>query len=206
MRRTRRVRLPPCRNPTDRSVPVHLTAVLVTSGLLLTACSGGPVGSALGPVDSPTTAQAYVPPAPATAPTAAAEGFPAIEALVQQRYAEYQAVVAQVGATSDPNDPRLASYATGDQLAGLREEFSENLRYGRWTFGQAVPHVSDVRVAAGTATVRDCLDTSTTGTRDHRGRVLATGTPQLPTTTVLVTEGGLWKVAQVSSGETPGGC
>jgi hypothetical protein len=37
--------------------------------------------------------------------------------LVAQRYVQYHAVIAEVGAASDPDDPRLGDYATGAVLA-----------------------------------------------------------------------------------------
>ena len=80
-----------------------------------------------------------------------------------------------MGAVSDPDDPRLADYATGAVLTNLRGTFALRRTEGRRLYGQQVPHVAAVTVTGDRATVQDCLDNSATGLMDAAGTKLNVG-------------------------------
>ena len=125
---------------------------------------------------------------------------------MEQRYEQYHAVVAQVGAASDPDDARLEDYDTGPVLANLRGTFTLRRAEGRRLYGQAVPHVSAVTITDGEATVQDCLDNSATGLMDAAGTKVNVGRDRQQTTAKLIQENGVWKVAELTTVEGGGDC
>ena len=105
-----------------RAAPPLIAAVALA--LLLTACSdadgietsvprtGTPSGTATTEPSSDPISQA------------------AVEREVTDRYVTFQRIVAETGATSDADDPRLAEYATGAVLGNLRGK--DMSRGGLW--------------------------------------------------------------------------
>ena len=135
-----------------------------------------------------------------------ADDVAATEVQVRERYERYHEVVAEVGAVSDPDDPRLADYATGGVLANLRGAFALRRAEGRRLYGQAVPHVFAVTITDGKATVQDCLDNSAIGLEDIAGKKLDVGRSEQQTTATLMQEAGVWKVAELTTVEGGGDC
>jgi hypothetical protein len=131
---------------------------------------------------------------------------PAVERLVTQRYVEFQQVVAESGATSDPDDSRLAEYATGAVLENLRGKLAVRQQSGTRLYGSPVPHVQSVSVAGDRATVRDCLDNSATGLMDGAGNKLSVGRDRQETTATLVLADGAWKVSEITTIAGGGSC
>lgn len=147
------------------------------------------------------------PTGPAAAiPTASATSQAAIEQLVRQRYLDFQRVVAEVGATSNADDPRLAEYATGAVLENLRGKLAVRRQEGVRLYGAPTPRVQSVSVSANRATVHDCLDNSATGLLDGAGKKLSVGRARQETTVTLVHEDGTWKVSEVATVAGGGSC
>jgi hypothetical protein len=130
----------------------------------------------------------------------------ATEKLVSQRYVEFQQVVAETGATSDADDPRLAEYATGAVLENLRAKLAVRQQSGTRLYGAPVPHVQSVSLSGDRATVKDCLDNSGTGLMDSDGNKLSVGRDRQETTATLVVEGGVWKVSAITTIAGGGSC
>jgi hypothetical protein len=169
--------------------------------LVLSACSdaNGIQTSLPRTSDSPTV--------PASVnPTASATEQAAIERLVRQRYLDFQRVVAEIGATSNADDLRLADYATGAVLENLRGKLAVRRQEGVRLYGAPVPHVQSVSVSANRATVRDCLDNSETGLVDAAGKKLSVGRARQETTATLVHEDGTWKVSEITTVAGGGSC
>lgn len=176
-------------------------ASIVALLLVLSACSdaNGIQTSQPSTSDSPTS--------PAAAnPTTSATSQAAIERLVRQRYIDFQRVVAEVGATSNADDPRLAEYATGAVLENLRGKLAVRRQEGLRLYGAPVPHVQSVSVSANRATVHDCLDNSATGLVDGAGKKLSVGRARQETTATLVHEDGTWKVSEITTVAGGGSC
>lgn len=170
-------------------------------GLSLAACSdaNGIQTRPPGPSDSPATLAAAT-------PTPSASTQPGVERLVRQRYVDFQRVVAEAGAASDADDPRLAEYATGAVLENLRGKLAVRRQSGVRLYGMPVPRVQSVSVAGDRATVRDCLDNSGTGLMDRSGKKLSVGRDRQATTATLVREDGTWKVSEIATVAGGGSC
>jgi hypothetical protein len=182
------------------SAAAALLATTVT--LLLAGCSDADGMQASGP-----RARASTSAPSATAPsTFATSAFAAAELLVTQRYVEFQRVVAEAGATSDADDPRLTEYATGAVLENLRGKLAVRRQSGTRLYGMPVLHVQSVLVAEDRATVVDCLDNSGTGLVDRAGKKLSVGREGQETTAVLVLEDGVWKVSEITTIAGGGSC
>jgi hypothetical protein len=130
----------------------------------------------------------------------------AIEKLVTERYVEFQQVVAETGAASDADDPRLAEYATGAVLENLRSKLAVRQQSGTRLYGAPVPHVQSVSLSGDRATVEDCLDNSGTGLMDGGGNKLSVGRDRQETTATLVLEEGVWKVSEITTIAGGGSC
>jgi len=198
-----------CRAAATRSVGTSGLAVIafIVAGMLLGACSNEPGIRA----ETPTATEPSAAIGSSTGSASTLSPNPtndaaAIQAQVQERYKQYRVVVAEAGAASDPDDPRLADYATGGVLANLRGTFALRRTEGRRLYGQAVPHVSAVSVTDNRATVEDCLDNSATGLMDAAGTKLNVGRAKQLIIVSLVQEGGVWKVAELTTVEGGGGC
>ena len=159
----------------------------VVLGILLAGCSDEPEVRVEAPTrdESPSTIPTTIGSAP-TSTSSPPDDVAATKAEIQERYERYHEVVAEVGAASDPDDPRLADYATGGVLANLRGTFALRRAEGRRLYGQAVPHVSAVSVTDNRATVQDCLDNSATGLMDAAGTKLNVGRAKQLITVSLV--------------------
>jgi hypothetical protein len=142
----------------------------------------------------------------AVAPSALATSDAAAELLVTQRYVEFQRIVAETGATSDADDPRLTEYATGAVLENLRGKLAVRRQSGTRLYGMPAPHVQSVSVSGGRATVVDCLDNSGTGLVDRAGKKLSVGRERQETTAVLVLEDGAWKISEITTIAGGGSC
>jgi hypothetical protein len=149
-------------------------------------------------VSSPTSATPSQSPLPTTDAAA--------EKLVSERYVEFQQVVAETGATSDADDPRLAEYATGAVLESLRAKLAVRQQSGTRLYGAPVPHVQSVSLSGERATVKDCLDNSGTGLMDGDGNKLSVGRDRQETTATLVVEEGVWKVSEITTIAGGGSC
>lgn len=180
----------------SRSFAAGAAAALVAVTLSACSDSGGITTTVprSGPVSSPT---------PATSALATVADD---EQLVTQRYLDFQRVVAESGATSDANDPRLAEYATGAVLESLRGKLAVRKQAGTRLYGSPVPHVQSVTVSGDRATVQDCLDNSATGLVDRAGTKLSVGREGQQTTATLVREGGRWKVSEITTVAGGGSC
>jgi hypothetical protein len=130
----------------------------------------------------------------------------ATENLVTERYVEFQQVVAETGATSNADDPRLAEYATGAVLESLRAKLAVRQQSGTRLYGAPVPHVQSVSLSGDRATVKDCLDNSGTGLMDGSGNKLSVGRDRQETTATLVVEEGVWKVSEITTIAGGGSC
>jgi hypothetical protein len=128
------------------------------------------------------------------------------ERLVTQRYLDFQRIVAETGASSDADDPRLGEYATGAVLDNLRGKLAVRQQAGTRLYGTPVPHVVSVSVAGDSATVRDCLDNSATGLMDSDGNKLSVGRERQETTATLVREEGVWKIRDITTIAGGGSC
>lgn len=183
--------------PRYRSARVWVAAAAL--GVTLSACSdGGGIQTTL-----PRSGQA----ATASSPSPSVHTTPAaVEPLVTQRYLDFQRVVAQSGATSNADDPRLAEYATGAVLEGLRGKLAVRQQAGTRLYGSPVPHVKSVKVTGDKATVLDCLDNSATGLVDRSGKKLSVGRERQETRATLVREGDVWKVSEITTISGGGSC
>lgn len=141
-----------------------------------------------------------------TKPSSEATSEAAVERLVTDRYVTFQRVVAEMGATSDANDPRLAEYATGAVLENLRGKFAVRQQAGTRLYGVPVPHVRSVSVSGDRATLLDCLDNSATGLMDRAGKKLSVGRERQETTATLVRVGDVWKVSEITTIAGGGSC
>jgi hypothetical protein len=139
-------------------------------------------------------------------PTTSATSQAATERLVRQRYLDFQRIVAEVGATSNADDPRLAEYATGAVLENLRGKLAVRRQEGVRLYGAPVSRIQSVSVSANQATVRDCLDNSATGLVDKAGKKLSVGRARQETTATLVHEDGTWKVSEITTVAGGGSC
>jgi len=182
--------------PRYRSPRLWLAAAAL--GVTLSACSdsGGIQTTVPRSGDASTSSPATSPPA------TSAE----VERLVTQRYLDFQRVVAESGAASNADDPRLAEYATGAVLESLRSKLAVRQQAGTRLYGSPVPHVKSVKVSGDKATVLDCLDNSATGLVDRSGKKLSVGREQQETTATLVRAGGSWKVSEITTIAGGGSC
>ena len=142
----------------------------------------------------------------APTPSAVVTTEAATERLVTERYVEFQRVVAEAGATSDADDPRLSEYATGAVLENLRGKLAVRRQSGTRLYGAPVSHVQSVSVAGDRATIRDCLDNSATGLVDRSGKKLSVGRARQETTATLTREQGTWKVSEIETVAGGGSC
>lgn len=178
-----------------------VVTVAAMLGLVLAACSDAngvptnPPPTRTSPASSATTA-----PAAGTSPEAATK------TLVTERYLEFQRVVAEVGATSDADDPRLPEYATGAVLENLQGKLAVRRQSGIRLYGVPQPDVQYVSVVGSRATVRDCLDNSQTGLVDRAGKTLSVGRARQETTATLVLLQGTWKVSEIKTVAGGGSC
>ena len=182
--------------PARRSRLPVLLAGSVAIGIALTACSSGGVRTAL-----PRQDDSPAPSASASLPATSSAG-----SVVEQRYVGFQRVVAESGASSNADDPRLADYATGAVLENLRGKLAVRRQAGTRLYGTPIPHVQSVSVSGDRATVRDCLDNSGTGLIDRAGKKLSVGRPRQATTATLVLKGGVWKVSEITTVAGGGAC
>jgi hypothetical protein len=175
--------------------------VAAALALTLTACAdANGVETSPPRVDvSPATSRT-----PSQSPLATTDA--AAEKLVTERYVKFQQVVAETGATSDGEDPRLAEYATGAVLENLRAKLAVRQQSGTRLYGAPVPHVQSVSLAGNRATLRDCLDNSGTGLVDGDGNKLSVGRDRQETTATLVVEEGAWKVSEITTIAGGGSC
>lgn len=176
-------------------------APIIALSLALSACSdangiqtGLPRTS-----DSPTVSAAVN-------PTPSATERAATERLVTQRYLDFQRIVAEIGATSNADDPRIAEYATGAVLENLRGKLAVRRQEGVRLYGAPVSRIQSVSVSANRATVRDCLDNSATGLVDGAGKKLSVGRARQDSTATLVYEDGMWKVSEITTVAGGGSC
>jgi len=169
-------------------------------GVTLSACSdsGGIQTTVPRPGDAGTSS-----PSPSALATS-----PEVERLVTQRYLDFQRIVAESGAASNADDPRLAEYATGAVLVSLRGKLAVRQQAGTRLYGSPVPHVKSVSVAVSDdkATVLDCLDNSATGLVDSSGTKLSVGRERQETTATLVPAEGSWKVSEITTIAGGGSC
>lgn len=168
-------------------------------GVTLSACSdSGSIQRTL-----PRSGEASTTSSPSTsAPATPAE----VERLVTQRYLGFQRVVAESGAASNADDPRLPEYATGAVLESLRSKLAVRQQAGTRLCGSPVPHVKSVKVSGDKATVLDCLDNSATGLVDRSGKKLSVGRERQETTATLVRQDGNWKVSEITTIAGGGSC
>jgi hypothetical protein len=184
-----------------RWLAVRAPIIASLLGLSLVACS-----EANGIQTSPpgTSASPTAPAASSSSPSASSTA--AIERLVGQRYVEFHRVVAEVGAASNTDDPRLAEYATGAVLENLRGKLAVRRQSGTRLYGAPVPNVQSVSLSGDRATVRDCLDNSGTGLMDPAGNKLSVGRNRQETTATLVLADGAWKVSEITTIAGGGSC
>ncbi len=182
-----------------RYPPARVWFIAAALGVTLSACSdGGGIQTTLpGTGDASTSS-----PSPSALATSAAE----VERLVTQRYLDFQRVVAASGAVSNADDPRLAEYATGVVLNGLRGKLAVRRQAGTRLYGRPVPHVKSVSVSGDKATVLDCLDNSATGLMDRSGKKLSIGRERQETTATLVQADNTWKVSEITTIAGGGSC
>ena len=198
------------RQPSTPRTGRYSTAAFVSFivvGTFLAACSSDPGLAAKAPAhnESRSVNPSFTGPPSMSSPSPV-DDVAATEVQVQERYERYHEVVAEVGAVSDPDDPRLADYATGGVLANLRGTLALRRADGRRLYGRAAPHVSAVTITGDQATVQDCLDNSATGLMDAAGTRLNVGRAQQQTTATLTHEAGVWKVSELTTVEGGGGC
>ncbi len=181
------------------SAAAHLLATVALT-LILAACSdaGGIETSVPRTGSTSGTATAE--------PNAGATSAAAVEQEVADRYATFQRIVAETGAASDADDPRLAEYATGAVLENLRGKLAVRQQAGTRLYGFPVPHVQSVSVSGNRATLVDCLDNSATGLMDRTGKKLSVGRDRQETTATLVREGNVWKVSEITTIAGGGSC
>ncbi len=183
----------------SRAVRTWITALLL--GLSTAACT-----EANGIQTSRPATSGLPQPSAASMPTPSATSRPGLERLVTRRYVDFQRVVAEAGAESDPDDPRLAEYATGAVLKSLRGKLAVRRQSGSRLYGAPVPHVQSVSVSRDRATLRDCLDNSATGLMDRAGKKLSVGRERQQTTATLVLADGTWKVSDIATVAGGGSC
>jgi hypothetical protein len=176
------------------------TRIATALALLLPACSDADGIRTSDPRAVVSTA------APAAAAPSALATSDDAELLVRQRYVEFQRIVAETGASSDADDPRLGEYATGAVLENLRGKLAVRRQSGTRLYGIPVPHVQSVSVSGDRATVVDCLDNAGTGLMDRAGKKLSVGRERQETTVVLVLEDGVWKVSEITTIAGGGSC
>ena len=119
----RRTRRSAATRPVSTSGPAAIA--FLVAGMLLVACSNEPGVQAEPPtatepsstIGSSTGSASTLSPTPTDIAAVT-------RAQVQVRYEQYHEVIAEAGAASDPDDPRLADYATGAVLANLRGTFA----------------------------------------------------------------------------------
>lgn len=146
------------RMATDRARISRVIVGLLTL-LALTACTQ--------PSEDPTTSPAPSTPtatttAPSSSPTPTVD--PAVaeaEALILEAYRGYWAAkVASYADPKQPQDPNLAVYAIDTALADAQAALFSFKSNGIIVVGEPVlrPEVGDIDLAAGTATIKDCVD------------------------------------------------
>ena len=184
-----------------RSASALLAAVAVGAALVGCSAARGIETTEPRPTSSPPSV-----PTPAPTPQAVGTADPAIERVITQRYIGFHRVVAESGATSDADDPRLAEYATGAVLDNLRGKLAVRQQSGTRLYGAPVPHVQSVSVSQDGATVQDCLDNSATGLMDKAGNKLSVGRDRQQTTATLVRVGDTWRVSEITTVAGGGSC
>lgn len=164
-----------------------LAVSLITTVHLLTACSGSSGRTA--PAVAATAATRGATSAPPTSP---------VETAALNAYRDFWTAYVEAGDPMNPDDPRLAAHATGDELARVQQTFSAYKAAGNVIRGDTDLAPKVVEAAVDHAQVRDCYDDRTglyavtTGIRQDQEdprRHLVTAT--------LVVEQGVWKVSAV---------
>lgn len=180
-----------------RSWAKALAAVLAL--LVLPACT--PVG------DPTATLATSAPTSASTTPTTAATSpstDPAVAEATQEVLDAYRGYwAAKVASYADPSkdqDPNLAVYAIDTALTDAQATLASMRHDGIYVPGEPVldPEVSDVDLAASTATVTDCVDTSNWQplfvASDESAAAPGQSTRVLATATASV-YGGRWVIA-----------
>ena len=168
------------------------------AGLLLSACGGG--GSA-----SPATTARPRPTSSTSAPVSSSTTDPASSAVLSA-YRASSAAFEQALATANPADPALAAAMIDPQLQSVKANLLADQRQGIVGRGTVTLHPKVVAISGSTATVVDCV--YSTSELVYK----ATGKPVPPVTppendgirATLVLTGGAWKLAKQTV--TEGSC
>jgi hypothetical protein len=165
-----------------------LGAAALAASLGTAACSSG---------DKPKAELATSTTTASTAPTTQTSApVPGEEAVAAYR-GFWQDFIA-AGDPMNPEDPRLGTHATGDQLAAVRKSFLAAKAAGNVIRGTLDLAPKTVTVEATTVVVRDCYGDATglysaaTGARQDK----ETPGRQLVTATVVLAD-GVWKVSAI---------
>jgi hypothetical protein len=175
--------------PTRRPPRRTLAGIAVLTLLTVAACSYDDTPEAEPPPSTTTTSPA---------PTTNTAANPQAEAIAGYR-AFWQAYLAAADPIN-PEDPRLAEHATGEELAAVRSAFLAVKSAGHVIRGtlDLAPRV--VTAEAGTVVISDCYDDKTglyaadTGVRQDKDDPER----RLVTATVVLVD-GVWKVSAVKN-------
>jgi hypothetical protein len=120
------------------------------------------------------------------------------EAAVLAAYRSWWETFLEVARDPDPDSPRLAEHATGQQLEKDRADLARFRRQGRVLVGEPRFNPSVVEVSETRAVVRDCADGSKWVQVDKAtGSTIANRTPAPDLFTMtLIREQGTWKVSE----------
>ena len=171
----------------SRCRPPALLAVAVLAAMVVAGCASDGSPDADRPGETTTTS---------TAPTTTTTLDPQAAAVAGYR-AFWQAFLS-AGDPMNPEDPRLAEHATGEQLAAVRKSFLAAKAAGNVIRGSLDLAPKVVSADATTVVLRDCygdgtgLYSAATGARQDK----ETAQRVLVTATVTLVE-GVWKVSAV---------
>ncbi len=188
----------------------RLSIALVVVALLGASCDGDDADEAVGTdigADRPTTT---VPETTTTAPpaTTTTTAAPTPEEEILAAHAGYWAAVDEAFSLPQvqPDLPALSRYATGEALERVRQSADETLQANeayRVPEGGLYEHRAQVVSAEGTtATVRDCNIDDTVVVDTDSGDVVDDAVSTRLYISMLMQEGGQWKVALVNREST----
>ena len=181
------------RRMAPRRGPLAWSAAMVTlAAVALSGCGGGATIGASGPS---TTTRGH-----STASTRASSSRSGEAAAVLAAYRAASTAFQQALATANPQDPTLATTMVNPQLQGVKANLLADQRQGIVGRGTVTLHPKLVGVSATTATVVDCVYSSSMLVYE------ATGKPVPPITrpehdgvrAMLVLVGGSWRLAKQS--------
>jgi len=185
---------------TKRREPRRLAALALAQILALAACSTNGPGASQPRTASTPVATITLPSPPS--PTASDDA--AKTAVLTAYSAFWKALPAASRLDEGPREELLGRYLMSPALGTVIRTLAAQTASRKGPYGVNLPRPEVAAIVSGTASVRDCQDSSHAGVEDRKtGRKLTVGVPRNPVRATLRRgDDGLWRIATI---EYPGG-